>query len=176
MNLPNHVLFPCRSWSSASGIPVKKDPANLKHKQHPTLLTPIVRLTSVALTRIHDLIIQLFVLEKKQNKTKTPKKKTKTQNKTEKKGWAGWHMACAAVTSLLRCLWWGWFRWRTARLDRYNCDAASCVLLNNNRCWIWMTRLLQFFFLFVLSCFVFCPSSSLIPSFLCLKIPQTIYI
>ena len=46
----------------------KDGSTNLKHKQYQqylTLLTPIFRLTSMELTQIHDLIIQLFSLLKK---------------------------------------------------------------------------------------------------------------
>lgn len=46
----------------------KKGPTNLKPKQCLTLLTPIFRLTSMELTQIHDLIIQLFSLLKKKKK------------------------------------------------------------------------------------------------------------
>lgn len=108
IDLPNRVLFPRRSCP-VSGIPIKKDPTNLKHKQWPTLLTPIFRLASVELTQIHDLIIQLS--EKKNRLT---------------------HGLCNGDVSAEALFWWadsvgGWH----ALTDK-NCDTAPCVLLNNN--------------------------------------------
>lgn len=98
MNLPNHALFPCRTWSSASGIPVRKR-SSKSEKQ---------TIADITYTNCQIVVRGANPYSWSCNPTDHSQKKNTPKKKPKQNSEAGLtHDLCSGdVTAELRCRWW----------------------------------------------------------------------